>query len=299
MSQKTASSLGVMPVTASRRQSGFARFAARLLTQPIAVAAAFVLGIIVLAALCAPLLMPHAPDATNLRLTLRPPGTPGHVLGTDELGRDVLSRLMSGARVSLLAALQGTGLALLIGAPLGVIAGYFSGRADRIIMFFNDALMSFPAMLLAMAIAGILTPSLTNAMIAIGIITAPRALRLVRASTLSVREATYIEAARSIGASHVAIMWRHILPNVISPLIVLAMILAGTVMLMEAGLSFLGLGVQAPQSSWGSMLGSAFNHVSRGPWLAIFPGLCIAVTVLALNLFGDGLRDAFGKKSRG
>lgn len=281
------------------RRSGLRDFAERFVMQPVALVAAITLGLIVVAALAAPVLMPYDPDITNLRMSLRPPGTEGHLLGTDELGRDVLSRLLSGARVSLLAALQGTGLSLAIGVPLGLIAGYFAGRVDRVIMFFNDALMSFPAMLLAMAIAGILKPSLTNAMIAIGIITAPRALRLVRASTLTVREATYIEAARSIGAGHGAIIWRHVLPNVMAPLIVLAMILAGTVMLMEAGLSFLGLGVQSPQSSWGSMLGGAFNQVTRAPWLATFPGICIAVTVLALNLVGDGMRDAFGKKTRG
>ncbi len=274
------------------------RFARRLAGQPLAVIAGSALLVIVGVLIAAPWIAPYRPDATNLMAVLRPPGTPGHLLGTDELGRDILSRVLVGGRISLLAALQGTGIALLIGVPLGLVSGYFGGWADKIIMFFNDALMSFPAMLLAMAIAGILTPNLTNAMIAIGIITAPRAVRLVRASALSIREETYIEAARAIGASQLSILTRHVIPNILPPLLVFAMILAGTVMLMEAGLSFLGFGVQAPQSSWGAMLGSSLGYAARAPWLATFPGLCIALTVLMLNLFGDGLRDAIGKKVR-
>jgi len=246
-------------------------------------------------ALFAPLLAPHDPYAQDLRAVLQPPSAE-FLLGTDELGRDVLSRLIMGSRVSLLAAVQGTAVAIAIGLPLGLIAGYVRGRTDRIVMIFTDTLMALPALVLAMAIVAIWGPSLTNAMLAIGIITAPRALRLVRGSVLHIREETYIEASRSIGTPDWKIILRHVLPNAAAPLIVFIAVLAGTVMLMEAGLSFIGLGVQPPESSWGAMLGTSFRYISRAPVLAIYPGLAIAVTVLALNLVGDGVRDSIGKQ---
>ena len=279
-------------------QSQFAHFASRMRTQKLAIFGLVVLALLTLIALVAPFVVPYPPNQTDYSSVLKAPGTPGHVLGTDELGRDILSRLLVGGRVSLLAALQGTGIALVLGVPLGLIAGFFGGRVDKTIMFVTDMLMSFPAMLLAMAIAGILSPNLTNAMIAIGIITAPRAIRLIRGEALGIREETYIEAARSIGTSKLTIVFRHVLPNILAPLIVFAALLGGTVMLMEAGLSFIGLGVQPPESSWGSMLGTSFGYISRAPWLAVFPGVCIALSVLALNLLGDGIRDSIGKKVR-
>jgi peptide/nickel transport system permease protein len=257
-----------------------------------------ILILLIALTIIAPWLTPFAPNKTNLNAVLLPPGIGGHIVGTDELGRDVFSRLLVGGRVSLIAAIQGTGLALLIGVPVGLVSGYMGGRVDKLIMFFTDILMSFPAMLLAMAIAGILGPNLVNAMIAIGVIASPRAIRLVRGSSLAVREETYIEAARSIGTTNLAIILRHIFPNILPPLIVFTTVLGGTVMLMEAGLSFLGLGVQPPQASWGSMLGTALGYTTRAPWLAIFPGLCIAISVLSLNLVGDGVRDSIGKKVR-
>ena len=163
-------------------------------------------------------------------------------------------------------------------------------------MFVTDVLMSFPGILLAIAIAGILGPSLNNAMIALGIVLAPGAIRLVRGSVLSVREETYVEAARSIGTPSGQILVRHILPNVVPPLIVYIAVLAGHVMLIEAGLSFIGVGVQPPQASWGAMLSSSFAYIDRAPWLAVFPGLMIAICVFSLNLLGDGIRDSIGKK---
>jgi peptide/nickel transport system permease protein len=286
------------PTRNSPRRVNPNRFSARLKKQPIAMAGLITLCILTLIALVAPWVTPYDPYAPDLNSVLLPPGSPGHVFGTDELGRDVASRLLVGGRVSLLAALQGTGIALIVGVPLGLIAGFFGAWVDKIIMFFTDALMSFPALLLAMAIAGILGPNLTNAMVAIGFSTAPRAIRLVRGSVLGIREETYIEAARSIGTPSRQIVVRHILPNVLAPLVVFAAILAGTVMLIEAGLSFIGLGVQPPEASWGAMLGSAFTYISRSPWLAVFPGVCIAISVLALNVLGDGVRDSIGKKVR-
>jgi len=273
-------------------------FFRRLKRQPMAMAGLITLCVLALVALVAPWITPYDPYASDLNAVLLPPGSPGHVLGTDELGRDVASRLLVGGRVSLIAALQGTVIALLVGVPLGLVAGFFGSWVDRIIMFFTDALMSFPGILLAMAIAGILGPNLTNAMVAIGIVTAPRAIRLVRGSVLGTREDTYIEAARSIGTPSYQIVVRHILPNVLAPLVVFSAILAGTVMLIEAGLSFIGLGVQPPEASWGAMLGNAFNYISRSPWLAVYPGVCIAISVLALNVLGDGIRDSIGKKVR-
>lgn len=264
----------------------------------MAMAGLVTLIVLAVIALVAPWVTPYDPYAANLNTVLLPPGSSGHVFGTDELGRDVASRLLVGGRVSLIAALQGTAIALIVGVPLGLVAGYFGSWVDRIIMFFTDAIMSFPGILLAMAIAGVLGPNLTNAMVAIGIVTAPRAIRLVRGSVLGVREETYIEAARSIGTPSYQIVVRHILPNVLAPLVVFSAILAGTVMLIEAGLSFIGLGVQPPEASWGAMLGSAFNYISRSPWLAVFPGVCIAISVLALNVLGDGVRDSIGKKVR-
>jgi peptide/nickel transport system permease protein len=274
------------------------RFSVRLKKQPVAMAGLATLALLAVAAVIAPWITPYDPYTPDLNAVLLPPGSPGHVFGTDELGRDVASRLLVGGRVSLLAALQGTGIALGIGVPLGLIAGFFGAWVDKVIMFVTDAIMSFPGILLAMAIAGILGPNLTNAMIAIGIVTAPRAIRLVRGSVLGIREETYIEAARSIGTPSYQIVIRHILPNVLAPLVVFAAILAGTVMLIEAGLSFIGLGVQPPEASWGAMLGSAFTYISRSPWLAVSPGICIAVSVLALNVLGDGIRDSIGKKVR-
>ncbi|WP_026556555.1 ABC transporter permease [Arthrobacter sp. 35W] len=274
------------------------RFSARLKKQPIAMAGLVALCILATVALIAPWVTPYDPYAPDLNAVLLPPGSPGHLFGTDELGRDVASRLLIGGRVSLIAALQGTGIALVVGVPLGLVAGFFGAWIDKVIMFFTDAVMSFPALLLAMAIAGILGPNLTNAMVAIGLSTAPRAIRLVRGSVLSIREETYIEAARSIGTPSYQIVFRHIMPNVLAPLVVFAAILAGTVMLIEAGLSFIGLGVQPPEASWGAMLGSAFNYISQSPWLAVFPGVCIAISVLALNVLGDGVRDSIGKKVR-
>jgi len=271
------------------------RFVQRFRRQPIAVGALGFLLLVSAMALLAPWLIPHDPYQQDLARVLQTPSGE-HLLGTDELGRDVFSRLIMGARVSLLAALQGTTLAIAIGLPLGLVAGYVRGRVDGAIMIVTDALMALPALVLAMAIVAIWGPSLTNAMVAIGIVTAPRALRLVRSSVLQIREETFIEAARSIGTRSIVIVLRHVLPNVVAPLIVFTAILAGTVMLMEAGLSFLGLGVQPPESSWGAMLGTSFRYISRAPLLAIYPGLAIALTVLALNLVGDGIRESIGKK---
>jgi ABC-type dipeptide/oligopeptide/nickel transport system permease subunit len=248
-------------------------------------------------ALAAPILASHDPDAQNLRNALQGPSS-DHWLGTDEVGRDVFTRLLYAARVSLFAAVQAVGVGVVLGVAPGVFAGYVGGRIDAVIMRITDVMLAFPPIILAIAVVGVLGPNLTNAMFSIGLIFAPRFLRLMRSTVMQVREETYVEASRSIGTSTFDILRRRVIPNSISPLIVQLSLAAGTAMIAEATLSFLGLGVQPPQASWGSMIGRAVRHLDRAPFLVIWPGLAIAVTVLALNLVGDGLRDSFGRETR-
>lgn len=273
------------------------RFLRRFLRQRVAVAAAIVLLLLVAIAVIGPAITPYDPNAQELRSVLQAPGD-GHLLGTDELGRDVLSRLIVGTRVSLQAAAQATLVALALGVPIGLIAGYLGGRLDRLVMLVNDAFMALPALIMAVAIVGVLGPGLTNAMIAVGIVFAPRVLRLVRASVLEVKEETYVEASIAIGTSTARILARHILPNILSPLIVATSLMTARAMLAEAGLSFLGLGVQPPDASWGAMLGRAFRYTQQAPYLIYYPGIAIALSVLAFNLLGDGIRDSLGREVR-
>ncbi|MGE0308174.1 MAG: ABC transporter permease, partial [Acidimicrobiia bacterium] len=230
------------------------RFRRRFWRQRLGVLAGIVLAILTAVAILGPWLSPHDPNAQDLRAVLQAPGG-RHWLGTDELGRDVLSRLIAGSRVSLVAAVEATAVALAIGVPVGLVSGYAGGRIDRLVMVVNDAFMALPALILAIAIVGVLGSGLRNAMLAVGIVFTPRVLRLVRASVIDVRQETYVEAARSIGTSSVSILRRHILPIILSPLIVATSLMIARAMLAEAGLSFLGLGVQPPEASWGAMLG--------------------------------------------
>lgn len=282
---------------ARRRAPGLRRLVRRFSQQRAALLALGFLSLMVLLAALAPLLARHDPDATNLRFALQGPSVE-HWLGTDELGRDTFTRLLFAARVSLLAAVQAVGVGLLLGLVPGVVAGYAGGWVDAVIMRITDVFLAFPPIILAIAIVGVLGPNLRNAMFAIGLVFAPRFLRLMRSSVMQVREETYVEASRSIGTSTFGILRRRVLPNSLSPLIVQLSVAAGTAMIAEATLSFLGLGVQPPQASWGSMIGRAVRHIDRAPWLIVFPGLAIALTVLALNLVGDGLRDSFGRETR-
>ncbi len=272
-------------------------FLQRFCRNRTAVVSAVLLLAIVIVAIAAPWLAPHDPAKSSLRAIMRPP-TWLHPFGTDDLGRDVLSRLMFASRLSLVASVQAVAIALVIGLPLGLISGYLRGWVDTIIMRLNDALMSFPALILAVVIVGLLGPSLTNAMTAIGLVYAPRIMRVVRGSTLSVREEVYIVAARATGCSDARIVARHVLPNVTGPLVVQATVLMGQALLAEAGLSFLGLGVQPPQASWGAMLGTAFPYMAESPVPTIASGVVISVTVLCFNLIGDGIRDSVGRMRR-
>ncbi|MCO1655709.1 ABC transporter permease [Pseudonocardia humida] len=257
-----------------------------------------VLALLVLVAAIGPFITPADPNQQNLRGVLLDPFTAGHVLGTDQLGRDILSRLIVGTRVSLLAICLALAVAMVIGVPLGFLTGYIGGRFDTVVMRLNDAAMSFPPLLLAIALVAVLGPSLRNAMFAVGILMAPRFLRLVRGVVIGLKEETYVEASRSIGTPPATIILRHILPNTLSPLTVAIAVTAGYAMLSEAGLSFLGLGVQPPDASWGSMIREGFLYYGRSPWLGIFPGVLIALTVFTFVTLGDGLRDALGREER-
>lgn len=282
----------------SRHETPLRRFLRRFRGQPVAVSALCVLLAIMLAALLAPVLAPYDPNATDLSQILLSPGENGHVLGTDHLGRDVLSRLLFAGRVSLVAAT----LAVAVGAVLGIlpalVAGYLGGRFDWAAMRVADSLLAFPPLILAITVIGILGPGLTNAMIAVGIIFAPRFARIARGATLSVRQDVYVEAARSMGLGQIWILWKHVLPHVLSPILVTGTVLAGMAMIIEAGLSFIGLGVQVPQASWGSMLATSYRFIAVAPSLIWWPGLAVVVTVLATNLLGDGIHDALGRERR-
>jgi len=280
------------PAVTARR-----RFVRRFRRQRLAVPALVVLLLLGCVAIFAPWLAPADPNAIDLMNALQPPPH-GHGLGTDHLGRDVLSRLLVASRVSLQAAVQSVAIGSAIGVPAGLVAGYFGRRVDSVISRISDAILAFPPLILAIAVIAMLGPSVTNAMIAIGFVFAPRFLRLTRAEVLAIREETYIEAARSIGMPSTRILARHVLPNALPPLIVQASLAAGFAMLAEASLSFLGLGVQPPQSSWGAMLSEAATVINREWTLMLAPGICIILTTLAFNLLGDGLRDSIGREAR-
>ena len=256
-----------------------------------------VIIVLVLVAVLAPLLAPQDPNATSVPDRLQPP-TGEHILGTDDLGRDVLSRLFYATRVSLMAAALAVGIATVLGTPFGLLAGYLGGRWDMAMSRFADALMAFPTLILALGIIAAMGPGLTNAMLALGIVYSPRLFRVVRAATLGVRTETFIEASISVGTPTSRIVRRHVLPNVMSPLTVQVTLMMAFALLAEASLSFLGLGVTPPDASWGTMLGRAFRDIRVAPFLIYWPGLAIAIATLAFNTVGDGIRDAMGREIR-
>jgi len=245
----------------------------------------------VLIALLAPLIAPYDPLATSWSAVRKAP-TLAHLFGTDDIGRDVLSRVLWGTRASLLAGVVSVSISLSLGVPIGMLAGYAGGWVDNVISRFTDAMLACPFLILAIALAAFLGPSLSNAMVAIGISATPIFIRLTRGQVLSVKVEDYVEAARALGNPHLRIALRHILPNVVAPLIVQATLAIAAAVIAEASLSFLGLGQQPPAPSWGSMLNIAKNYVDQAPWMAIWPGLSIFLLVLSFNLLGDGLRDA-------
>ena len=268
------------------------------LRSPLTVAGLVLITIFALCAVFAPLLAPADPLKQVLSTRLKPPAA-AHWLGTDELGRDVLSRMLFGARISLLVGVVVVGLAGTLGTFVGLVAGYTGGWLDEGLMRLTDVFFAFPALILAMAIAGALGPSLTNAIIAIAVVSWPVYARLVRAQVLTLREREYVEAARSLGASTPRIIWQHILPNTLAPLLVQASFDMGGAILVAAGLSFIGFGTQPPTPEWGVMISDGRSYISTQPWLSLFPGLAILFTVAAFNLIGDGLRDAFDPRLHG
>lgn len=255
----------------------------------------FILFLIVVA-LLATWIAPYAPDDFTSEIRVGPSWA--YPFGVDHLGRDQLSRVIFGARISLWVGLLAVGLSLTSGTAIGLISGYFGGWLDNLIMRVMDIMMSLPYVLLAILIAAALGPSLENGILAIGVVRIPRFARLARASTLSVKELQYVEASRSIGASNLRIMIKDILPNIAGPIIVYTTLSLGDAILAVAVLSFLGLGAQPPIPEWGAMLNEAQQYLSSAPYMSIFPGLAIFLTVLSFNLFGDGLRDILDPKSR-
>jgi len=251
----------------------------------------------VLLALLAPWIAPYDPLATSWSLVRAAPSA-AHWFGADELGRDVLSRIVWGARASLLAGLVSVSISLALGVPIGMAAGYLGRWVDALISRITDAMLACPFLILAIALAAFLGPSLTNAMIAIGISATPVFIRLTRAQVLAAKAEDYVEAARALGNPHLRIALRHILPNIVAPLIVQATLAIAAAVIAEASLSFLGLGQQPPAPSWGSMLNTARNYVDQAPWMAIWPGVSIFLLVLSFNLLGDGLRDALDPRHK-
>jgi peptide/nickel transport system permease protein len=248
-------------------------------------------------ALFAPLIAPYDPVQTSWTAVRKAPSA-AYWFGTDEIGRDVLSRVIWGARASLMAGLVSVCISMAMGVPIGLLAGYMGGWVDGLISRFTDAMLAVPFLILAIALAAFLGPSLTNAMVAIGVSAMPVFIRLTRAQVLSVKVEDYVEAARAVGNPHWRIALRHILPNTLPPLIVQATLTIATAIIAEASLSFLGLGQQPPAPSWGSMLNTAKDYVDNAPWMAIWPGLSIFLLVLSFNLLGDGLRDALDPRHK-
>jgi peptide/nickel transport system permease protein len=273
------------------------RMLRRLVRRRGAMVGLAVVVLFVAMAIFAPWLSPYDPLQTSWTAVRKAP-TAAHWFGTDEIGRDVLSRVIWGSRASLLAGLVSVCISLSLGVPIGLAAGYIGRGVDALISRITDAMLACPFLILAIALAAFLGPSLTNAMIAIGISATPIFIRLTRAQVLAVKVEDYVEAARAVGNPHLRIAVRHILPNVVAPLIVQATLAIAAAVIAEASLSFLGLGQQPPAPSWGSMLNTAKNYIDNAPWMAVWPGVSIFLLVLSFNLLGDGLRDALDPRHR-
>jgi peptide/nickel transport system permease protein len=269
----------------------------RLMRRKGAVTGMIVIAIFIVLAVFAPLIAPYDPIATSWSLVRKPPSAL-HWFGTDDLGRDVLVRVIYGARASLLAGVIAVGIALCVGVPVGLLAGYRGGLIDALISRIADAMLACPFLILAIALAAFLGPSLGNAMIAVGISTTPIFIRLTRGQVISVKVEDYVEAARAMGNPGWRIAFFHILPNILPALLVQATLSIAAAIIAEAALSFLGLGQQPPAPSWGSMLNAAQRFLTNAPWMAVWPGLAIFLVVLSFNLVGDGLRDALDPRGR-
>lgn len=294
-----AATLEVLPLRTAVLQRGrLARLAGSARRKPLGAVSLAVICLLAVSALLADYLAPYSPFALSPRI-FQSPGA-YHLMGTDEIGRDVFSRVLYGARISLYVGLVAVGLGTLSGSLLGVISGYFGGAVDAVLQRFVDMIQAFPGLVLALVVISVLGTGTTKSMLAIAVVLIPGAARVVRGVVLSVKERPFVEAARAMGCTDLQILRRHIVLNVIPPVIVLASITLGNAILIEAALSFLGLGTPLPQPSWGAMLsGTGRRFMEVAPWLAIFPGLAISVTVLAFNLFGDAVRDLLDPRLRG
>jgi len=254
--------------------------------------------IIVCLAILAPWISPYDPIDQNVKLQYSAPSL-AHLCGTDGYGRDEFSRILWGARVSLVVGIASVLFSMVFGIPLGVIAGYKGGRADSVVSRFNDIFMSFPLVIFGLLILAIMGPGIVKIIIAIGVALTPRIARLARGSTLSLKEMPYIEAARAVGQSDTKIIILHVLPNIFGDILVMGALWIATAIIVEASLSFIGLGVRPPTPSWGSMIRAGLDQLTNAPWLSMFPGLAIFLTVFSFNLIADGLRDIADPKLRG
>lgn len=290
MAEASAEALPRTTTTRSRTWKAFRR------NRPAMIGAG-VLALLLLVSLLAPMLSPYNPEDQELAQALNGP-EPGHPFGTDHLGRDILTRILFGGRISLFIGAMAVALGLAIGVPLGLISGYFGGWIDILIQRVADILLAFPAILLALSLVAVLGVGLQNVIIAVGISVVPIFMRLSRGSVLTIREQSYVEAARVLGGSNWLIIRQHVLPNALAPLIVQATLSVGITILLAAGLGFLGLGVPPPTPEWGSMLGEGRQYIFNSSYMATFPGLAIVLSVLAFNLVGDGLRDALDPHMR-
>jgi peptide/nickel transport system permease protein len=284
-------SVSAQVISAEKSQPRESRAWKKMKRNRSAIAGLIIIAFFTLLAIAAPILPLADPIATSWGAIRKAPSA-AHWLGTDDIGRDVLSRMIWGAQASLMAGVISVAIAVLTGVPFGLISGYFGGWVDQVISRITEAFLAMPFLIMAIALAAFLGPSLTNAMIAIGLSAMPIFVRLTRSQVLAVKTEDYIESARSIGLGHSDIMLRYILPNIVPPIIVQATLTVATAIIAEASLSFLGLGQQAPAPSWGSMLNVAKNFLTQAPWMAMWPGVAIFCVVIGFNLLGDGLRDA-------
>ncbi len=283
--------------SAEDTESSSSRGWAKLVRNKAALMGGIFLFVFIFCAVFAPVLFKGNPSTPDLFNSLAPPST-DNILGTDQLGRSIAGRILFGARVSLMIAVGVVGFGVLFGVPIGLISGYYGGKIDFIIQRFTDMMLAFPMFLLALALVSALGPGIKNIVISIGIAMVPMYVRLVRGSVLTVREEVFVEAARAVGTKDRYIILRHILPNVMAPIIIQTSLNMGMAILAAAGLGFLGVGIQPPTPEWGSMLGSAQAYVLSKPHVATFPGIAIFLAVLSFNLLGDGLRDAFDPRSK-
>jgi len=288
----------VEPAETFPPSSELRRFLRVFFGRPVVIIGCMIIIILITVAVFAPFFAPHDPYQQNLRQALQKPSKT-YLLGTDTLGRDVLSRIIYGSRVSIIVGLGSVFIAGCIGMPLGLVSGYFGGAIDTLIMRLIDALMAIPPIMLAVAIGAALGGGIENVMISLGIALIPTYARLIRGQVLSVKQSDYVTAAEIVGCSNLRVMMMHILPNCMPPLIVLVSLNLGFAILAEAGLSFLGLGVTSPKAAWGAMVYDGYRYLLTNPMLSLAPGFCVMAVVLAFNLVGDGLRDALDPKLKG